>query len=251
MSTEQFYDDLAGVYHLIYPDWEASIARQANALDAIIQERFPGSKTILDAACGIGTQALGLAALGYELYGSDLSPTSIDRAQSESVSRFLSIDWRVADMRTLDKAWQSQFDVVLACDNAIPHLLSDTEIEGAFRAMLGCVKPGGGCLISARDYEREDRSGTQIKPYGIRQVGDVRYLLWQVWDFEGDTYRVDFYFLADDGAQCTTRVFRDRYSAIGLDRLADLMQAAGFENVTRLDDRYFQPILVGGRPLVG
>ena len=32
-----FYDRLAPFYHLIFPDWEASIARQAAALDAVIR----------------------------------------------------------------------------------------------------------------------------------------------------------------------------------------------------------------------
>ena len=33
MSVERFYDELAPFYHLIFPDWEASIRRQAEALE--------------------------------------------------------------------------------------------------------------------------------------------------------------------------------------------------------------------------
>ncbi|HEX5323630.1 MAG TPA: class I SAM-dependent methyltransferase [Capsulimonadaceae bacterium] len=249
MSTKPFYDDLAPFYHLIYPDWEASIARQANDLDRMIQVHFPGSRTILDASCGIGTQALGLAKLGYQVSGSDLSPASVARAMRESEARGLAINWQVADMRTLDETWPCQFDLVIACDNAIPHLLSDDEIEVAFRALLACTKPGGGCLISVRDYTQDDKSGaTRVKPYGVRQDDRARYLLWQVWEFHGDIYDVDFYFVEDDRQNCNVRVFRDRYYAIALDRLAELMQAAGFEKVERLDDRYFQPLLAGQRP---
>ena len=61
MSVERFYDELAPFYHLIFPDWEASIRRQAEALDGVIRERWgDGRLSILDVACGIGTQALGL-----------------------------------------------------------------------------------------------------------------------------------------------------------------------------------------------
>jgi len=73
-----FYNRLAPFYHLIYPDWYASIDRQASTLDAIIRERLPHPITILDIACGIGTQALGLAALGYDVTASDLSSASVD-----------------------------------------------------------------------------------------------------------------------------------------------------------------------------
>ena len=31
MSASEFYDALAPLYHLVYADWEASIARQAEA----------------------------------------------------------------------------------------------------------------------------------------------------------------------------------------------------------------------------
>ena len=41
---------------------------------------------MLDCACGIGTQALGLAAVGYEMEGSDISSGEIDRAQREAAT---------------------------------------------------------------------------------------------------------------------------------------------------------------------
>jgi hypothetical protein len=40
---------------------------------------------------------------------------------------------------------------------------------------------------------------------------------------------------------------RSRYYAIGTDRLLDLMRRAGFSAVERLDDRFYQPVLVGDR----
>jgi len=67
--TDSFYDALAPYYHLIYPDWEASSKRQSEALAALLNEFGirPGAR-LLDAAAGIGTQALGLAvaAAGFE-----------------------------------------------------------------------------------------------------------------------------------------------------------------------------------------
>lgn len=84
-TVRHFYDDLAADYDLIYADWEASIARQADALSALIDGTAdsgngPVGYDVLDCACGIGTQALGLAALGYRVTGSDLSPVAVTRA---------------------------------------------------------------------------------------------------------------------------------------------------------------------------
>ena len=61
-DTQTFYDDLADAYHLLYEDWSASIDRQTDALAAIIREHNASAGVVADVACGIGTQALGLAA---------------------------------------------------------------------------------------------------------------------------------------------------------------------------------------------
>ena len=46
--------------------------------------------------------------------------------------------------------------------------------------MYSCTKPGGGCIISVRDYEKETCSGIQVKPYGVRRENDTKYLIFQV-----------------------------------------------------------------------
>ena len=71
---DAYYDRLAPYYPYLYQDWEAGVARQAAQLDTVIRECFgPRARTVLDAACGIGTQCLGLAGLGYAVSASDIS----------------------------------------------------------------------------------------------------------------------------------------------------------------------------------
>src|SRR5262249_24893792 len=152
-------------YHLIFPDWEASIGRQAEALDGIIRDYWgPQRLTILDVACGIGTQALGLAARGHRVTASDVSPAAVARARPEAQARSLAIDFSVADVRRAAEHHRGPFDLVIACDNALPHLLTDAELLAAFAQMAACARPGGGCLITVRDYDREERGGVQVKP---------------------------------------------------------------------------------------
>jgi len=65
MLTAEFYNQLAPFYHLVSPDWEASITNHAAALHNLITEVWRGRvQTFLDAACGIGMQPLGLASWG-------------------------------------------------------------------------------------------------------------------------------------------------------------------------------------------
>jgi len=78
LEVGAFYDALAPWYHLVYPDWEASIAWQGRALSSLLASEW-GSAThrVLDAAVGVGTQALGLATLGFQVTGSYISLAAV------------------------------------------------------------------------------------------------------------------------------------------------------------------------------
>jgi 2-polyprenyl-3-methyl-5-hydroxy-6-metoxy-1,4-benzoquinol methylase len=151
--TEDYYDNLAAYYKLIYQDWDASIERQGIALDGVIREFFgEGAKSILDAACGIGTQSIGLAERGYLVHASDSSKRAIIEGRTEAIKRGLPIEFQVTDMRRLIDIYPHPFDVVIACDNAIPHLLSNDEIRQTFEQFFQCTTSSGGCIVSLRDY---------------------------------------------------------------------------------------------------
>ena len=196
MSVIDFYDQLSPFYQLIYPDWEASIARQSTQLDSVICELWGDRvKTVLDVACGVGTQAIGLAQLGYQVTGSDISASAVARAKREAARRGLEIRFGRADLRCLSSSYADSFDLVIACDNAIPHLLSDQEIQESFRELYRRVASGGGCLVSVRDYDPDESKETKVVPYGVRTDGDRRFLIFQVWEYHGSIYDLSMYFI--------------------------------------------------------
>ncbi len=111
-----------------------------------------------------------------------------------------------------------------------------------------CTRPGGGCIITVRDYEKEDLTEQQIKPYGIREDNGIRWLLWQVWDPHLPTYDLTMYFVEDRGeATCQTYALRSTYYAVSIPLLVELMQQVGFDDVRRFNDRFFQPMIIGTR----
>ena len=245
-----FYDQMAGLYHLIFPDWDASIERQADQLAGVIRERWGAeARAVLDVSCGIGTQAIGLARRGFAVTASDLSAGAVARARVEAERRAAGVDFSVCDMREAHGHHRRQFDVVLSADNSVTHLMTDDDLLLAFRQMYACARPGGGCLVTVRDYDREERGTGLVKTYGVREEGGTRYVIFQVWDFAGQAYDLSMYFVADDRAsgRVPAHVMRTRYNAVGTGHLLGLMRAAGFAAAERLDGRFYQPVLVATR----
>jgi SAM-dependent methyltransferase len=244
---DDFYDKLTPFYHLIFENTNASLRRQGEQLSALIESKWPGSRKILDVSCGIGTQAIALALKGYTVSGSDLSVKAIDRAKQEACKWGVSIALSVCDMRQAHLHHGSGFEVVISCDNSLPHLLNDQDLLVALKEMLACLSVGGGCLITVRDYEREARGNNIIKPYGVRIENGKRYLLFQVWDFDGEHYDLAFFVVEENLSteEVKTHAMRSRYYAISTSKLCNLMRDAGFQNVKRLDGAFYQPVLVG------
>ena len=252
MTVQQFYDDLAAYFDLIFEDWDASMARQGAAITQLLESEFgasgsAGSVRLLDAACGIGTQALPLAARGFRVTGRDLSPVAVARLGREASARRLQVEGGVADMRSIASTVTAPFDAVLAFDNSIPHLLTDADILTAFRQFKAVLRPGGLCLCSVRDYDQLQRGVPATHPYGERTRGAERFHLWQEWAWNGPMhYDMTFVIERDSpGAPVTVLRTTTQYYAVSVDRLIDLMGQAGLVDCRRVDGLIYQPVLLG------
>ena len=245
---ERFYNQLSPYYKYIFQDWNASVDRQATILDEVIREYFDGHvHSILDAACGVGTQTIGLAQKGYKLTASDISAGEIEKAQLEASNRNLDIVFGVVDMRNLQKVHQTKFDLVIACDNAVPHLLSDDEIRQAFEQFHQISTEQGGCIISVRDYDAIERGGRKLYPRQVHAVPQGKIIVFDCWEFDGDYYDITMYIVEDTGdITAKTNVIRGgRYYCVSISKLEKLMKEAGFQTVVTLKDHFFQPLLIG------
>lgn len=249
-----FYDGLAADYHRVYADWEASIERQAEALHRVIADVLgPGPKRILDGSCGIGTQSLGLARRGHDVLGVDLSPAAVERARKEAASRGLTIDVRVGDLRELETVTSERYDVVLSCDNSLPHLLTDADLRRGVRSMLGRVRPGGLLLASIRDYDDILRTRPVTTPPAFSGPRGSRRLTFQIWDWDvdGRRYELELFVMKERGPDdWRVRSHRARYRALTRAELKEVLEYAGASAVewrVPAETGFFQP-LVTGRP---
>ncbi|MDH3595251.1 MAG: class I SAM-dependent methyltransferase [Rhodospirillales bacterium] len=249
----RFYDELAPHYHLLFEDWDAAVRWQGGVLDRLLGRLAgPGRKRVLDAASGIGTQAIGLALEGHAVTGSDLSPASVERARWEAKRLGVEVAFEVADFRDLSRAVAGPFDVVCALDNALPHLESDAELAAALGQMAGLLAPDGLFLASTRDYDalarrRPERMSERVYPdgQGRRRV----YQLWD-WDANGSGYRVRQHIVREGGVAREPLVFSAHYRALTRAQLSAALEAAGLGNPEWLmpaDSGFYQPVVAARR----
>lgn len=242
-----FYDDLAPDYHLLFADWDAAIARQGAALDGLINKtRGSGGHDVLDCACGIGTQAIALAARGHRVVGTDLSGAALRRAANEAGLRTVVLRSAVADMRHLPFRGAS-FDIVVCADNAIAHLLTPDELRQALAEMRRVLRPTGLLVLGVRsDLARQSHPVTSPVQLNRSPAGPV--ITFQLWDWHPDGQRYDMQHiqLHPSGDSYAVRVRRATSWAHTQAELADHLSDAGWRSIewhAPEETGFFQPLV--------
>ena len=111
------------------------------------------------------------------------------------------------------------------------------------------LRSAGRRLLSMRDYGPPPPAGTvEVRPYGERAWAGRRYHVRQVWSWRGSRYDVSLEITPSDGAEDRATLLTSSYLAIPVAQVAEHMNVVGFQGVRRVDDRFFQPVLVGTRP---
>lgn len=268
-SVEYFYRVLADHYHQMYADWKSEVLRQGEVLDALIRSLLGSAPCrLLDCTCGIGTQAIGLAAKNYRVHATDLVAAAVDRARDEARAFGVTVTFDVADVRALDARVTDVFDAVVSFDNAVSHLLEDADLLAAADQMRRRLRKDGVVLISIRDYDQviqekrrssEERplpgvvagTGPLAQPTMPRVFDDAsgRRVIFQIWDWTEDerSYRVNHFHLVESEGKWETNCYVTRFRAIQRDELTSILRAAGFSDVRWLmpaESGYYQPIVV-------
>jgi glycine/sarcosine N-methyltransferase len=252
-NLTQAYDELAAHYDQIFENWEVSVARQAKVLGGILQHECGDGRPIrvLDSACGIGTQSLGLAMEGFNVTGCDLSYGAIQRACSEASKRGLSIPFSVANMVQLSTIPDSSFDAVICMDNSLPHLETDELLLRAAQQAYGKLKPGGSFIGSIRDYDQLVVERPKIQGPSFYSDSGRRRIVFQIWDWVDERrYRFHLYITRSAESVWQTLHFTSTYRAVLRSELRQILEQAGFRNVRWLsppDTGFYQPIFVAYR----
>ena len=129
--TARLYDRLYG-----FKDYDGA----AGKLDALIQQRAPAARTLLDVGCGTGRHLRWLKQR-YEVAGLDLDPNLIAVAREAAPD----IAFHVGDMTGFELG--RTFDVVTCLFSAIAYVETIERVECAIGEMQRHLNPGGLLII--------------------------------------------------------------------------------------------------------
>ena len=245
--TQTFYDNLASEYDKLFHNWQETTKEQAELLEKLfIQKGFGKNAEILDCACGIGTQAIGLAALGYKVTASDISDGELIEAKKRAAQNKVNIRFEHADFRALEKVFDEQFDIVIAMDNALPHMLSKEDLDSAIKSITSKVKDGGIFVASIRDYDELLKTKPPYSPPYIHKTESGQRVSFQTWHWQDDLYTLTQYII-DDGETLNTSKFSCTYRATRREEFSELFYKYGFKKVSWLfpeETLFYQPIVI-------
>ncbi|MET9497956.1 class I SAM-dependent methyltransferase [Streptomyces sp. NPDC006552] len=253
-SVRRFYDELAPDHHRIFPAWDASMARQASALDALLGRALgAGPHRLLDAACGIGTQAIGLARRGHRVVGTDLSPRAAARAAVEAAARAVPLPTAAADLRALP-CGAGTFDAVVCADNSLPHLLTVGDLHTALTGLRRVLRPAGLLLVTVRDYDEARRTRPAAPPPQVTTDAEgretVTLQLWRRHE-DGERYDLRHIQLTGQDDDWLVRECRTTYWALTRRQLTAHVEDAGSTEATWHAPHgtgFYQPVLTARRP---
>ncbi len=248
----EFYNNLSEDYHLMFLNWEDAIRYQSNTIDSLINKHLPRDKNqikLLDCSCGIGTQAIGLAILGYKVVATDLSETAVARCKQEADRARANMECGVADFRFLEKQVTGVFDCVISFDNSLPHLLTRQDLHLGIKNIYNKLDNNGVFFGSTRDYDSILEKKTRVQMPYVHDEIDGRRITLQTWDWSDDnTYKVNLYLIKHQGAKCITDYYSTMYKAWKRGEMIEIMQECGFKNIEwhmPKDTGYYQPIVSG------
>lgn len=243
--TQTFYDSMATQYDKLFQDWQAATREQAAILDRIFAAYgFDRTARVLDCACGIGTQAIGLAALGYSVTASDISDGELAEAASRAEKNGVEIRFAHADFCALSEVFSEPFDIVINMDNALPHMLTAQALKAAIRSIAGQLRDGGLFVASIRDYDSLLMSKPPYSPPYIHRTAGGQRVSFQTWEWAGENYRLTQYIIEDEGQLCVSK-FVCEYRAARREELTGLLRECGCREVKWLfpeETGFYQPI---------
>ena len=225
-----FYEEFADKYDRLV-SLENRVKRESNFFKRIFSEN--NVKTVLDCACGTGHHVIMFKQMGYVAIGSDLSPSMIQKAKSNSEKYGIKALLKIADFRNLTKVFDEKFDAVVCVGNSLPHLFSDKDLTKAISEMYHVLNKNGILIIDQRNYDRLVKNKLRFFPISFRDDEIFLYVL----DYFPN--KIVFNVVNIEIENRKVKTFSTEYNPLKKRKLIELLRMAGFKDMKLYQDHEF------------
>ena len=209
---------------------------------------IPAGGRVLDAACGVGLDAIALHRRGFEVTAVDASPGMLDEARRRLDAAGCDVDTQRSTWAELAARFpHGSFDAVVCTGNSIAHARSEAEMAVALRSFAEVLAPGGLLIIDTHHWDEMERLGdhTAVDPVVVKRDGERcrRTYTWRRAEgVPGRPWRLDLGLEITGGSGRRQRHLTVELYPFSVDQLRARLRAGGFTPVsvdaTAEDDRY-------------
>jgi SAM-dependent methyltransferase len=229
----QQYDAFSEDYHWLYSDSAlcGKLALEEN--DDVLTEAGLKAR-ILDCSCGIGTLAIPLAKLGYDVSGSDGSPGMVEHAIFAASDAGLNIPLSCCTWEDLPAHFTDHFDLLFCIGNSIGHTRNKEEMIRSLEGMRAVLRNGGKLVLQSRNWEQLRKEKKRFTHFQWRERGGQRCLPLYVWTFPekfNDAHTIEVVLVFDSGGKVSVRSYPIIYYPFHVEELIERLRCAGFTEI--------------------
>ncbi len=156
-------------------DWDARLKRELPVIRAVLGP--PGELGILDAGCGTGHQAAGMAALGYRVTGADISEEMLAVARDTVRHGNREVELVCTPYQSMPAALgERKFDGVYCLANSLAAAGARDAVREALAAFAACLRPGGKLFVQVLNFLPMRLEEPCLRGPRVTRVGGYEYV---------------------------------------------------------------------------
>jgi len=155
------------------PAWD--IGRPADELQKAVNKGSVAKCRVVDLCCGSGTDAIFLAAHGFDVTAIDVAPTALAQAKQKAITAGVSVRWVLADV--LNPPNLEPFDFLY--DRGCYHVVRDQNLAAYLETVRRISHPGSEFLLLSARRDEQAAAGSP----GVTEE-ELRYDFFPLFDVE-------------------------------------------------------------------
>ena len=149
-------------------------------------------------------------------------------------------------MKVKPKPGCNMFDIIIAMDNALPHMLTKSDLKIAVKSITSMLATGGMFVASIRDYDALLESKPPYSAPYIHKTEKGQRVSFQTWSWDCECYRLIQYIIEDEETLKINK-FECEYRATRREEMTKLLLACGCSKVEWKfpeETGFYQPIVI-------